>query len=224
MRALLVASVIALAPAAAQADLKPAAQAKFDAGVSQYNAGNYESAITLLEEAYDLDPDPGVLFTWAQAERLAGRCGEAVPRYKKFIASKPSNEAIALATNGIQLCEAEAKGISSTPACTVERPLPWYKDPIGGAVVAGVVGIGVGIGFFVASSGNSDRADSAQTSAQFNDLLDRATLQRRIGVTLTVVGAGLIGGGLVYRHVTKKKSRGAVVGTTGTSLFIAGEF
>ena len=224
MRALLVVSVIALAPAIAHADLKPAAQAKFDAGVAQYNAGHYESAITLLEDAYELDPDPGVLFTWAQAERLAGKCTTAVPRYRKFIASRPSSEAIALATNGIQLCEAEAKGIATAPPCTVAKPLPWYKDPVGGAVVAGVVGLGVGVGFFVASSGNSDRADSAQTSAEFNDLLDRATTQRRIGITLTVVGAGLIGGGLAYRFVKNKKSRGAAVGTTGTSLFIAGEF
>jgi tetratricopeptide (TPR) repeat protein len=224
MRALLAVSVIALAPRAALADMKPAAQAKFDAGVSQYSAGHYESAITLLEEAYELDPDPGVLFTWAQAERLAGKCKEAVPRYKKFIATRPSDEATALATNGIQLCEAEAKGIAPAPACIVAKPLPWYKDPVGGAVVAGVVGIGVGIGFFVASSGKSDRADSAQTSAEFNDFLDQATTQRRIGITLTVVGAGLIGGGLVYRHVRNKKSRGAVVGTTGTSLFVAGEF
>lgn len=224
MRVLLVVSVIALAPAAAIADMKPAAQAKFDAGVAQYNAGNYESAITLLEDAYELDPDPGVLFTWAQAERLAGKCSRAMPRYRKFIASKPSNEAIALASNGIQLCEAEAKGIASAPPCTVSKPLPWYKDPIGGAVVVGVVGLGVGIGFFVASSGNRDRADSAQTSAAFNDLLDRATMQRRIGITLTAVGVGLIGGGLTYRYLVNRRSRGPVVGATGTSLFIAGEF
>lgn len=214
-----VVTLIALVPAIARADLKPAAKAKLDAGLSHYQAAQYESAIVELEAAYEIDPDPGLLFTWAQAERLAGKCGDAVPRYRKFIATKPSDEAIALAENGISLCEATGSG----GGCQTERPLPWYKNPVGGAVVAGVVGIGVGIGFFVAASGNRDRADGAMTSGEFESHLDTATTQRRIGSVLTVVGAGLIGGG-IWWHYHSKKSRGAVVGTTGTSLYVAGEF
>lgn len=220
MRAVVV--LIALVPEVARADLQPAAQAKLDIGLQHYKAGEYESAIVQLEAAYEIDPDPGLLFTWAQAERLAGKCGEAVPRYRKFIASKPSDEAIALAENGISLCE--ATGAKPPPAtCTVEKPLPWYKNPAGGAVVAGVVGIGVGIGFFVASSGNRDRADGATTSGEFERYLDTATTQRRLGALFTVAGAGLVGGG-IWWHYHSKKSRGAVVGTTGTSLYVAGEF
>jgi len=206
----------------ARADLAPAAKAKLDVGLVQYNAGHYEAAIVEFEEAYEIDPDPSLLFTWAQAERLADHCDAAVPRYRQFITSRPSTAAVDLANNGIALCDAASKGI--TPACVAERPLPWYKNPVGGAVVAGVVGLGVGIGFLVAASGNRDSADHAPTSDVFDNYLDRATTERRVGVTFLVVGAGLVGGGLVYHYWTKRSRSRAVVGTTGTSLFVAGEF
>lgn len=208
----------------ARAELSPAAKARLDAGVAHYTAGRYVAAIAEYEAAYAIDPDPQVLFAWAQAERLAGRCGSAVPRYRKYLESRPSADAVELATNLIALCESTAKASTSAPS-TGERSVPWYKDPVGGAVVAGVAGLGVGIGFFVASSGNRDRADTAQTSAQFDAYLDRATTQRRIGATFLVLGAGLVGGGIGY-HLWSRRQRAArpVVGIAGTSLFIAGTF
>lgn len=211
-------------PGIAHAELAAGAKARLDAGLEHYNAGRYEAAIAEFEAAYAIDPDPQLLFAWAQAERLAKRCSAAVPRYRKYLESKPSTDAVTLATNGISLCEASAKPAPVEP-CANERSVPWYKDPVGGAVVAGVVGIGVSIGFFVASSGNRDRADTAQTSAQFEAYLDRATTQRRIGVTFLVVGAGLVGGGIGYHFWSKRgDARGPVVGTTGSSLYVAGEF
>ncbi len=208
----------------ARAELAAGAKVRLDAGLGHYNAGRYEAAIAEFEAAYAIDPDPQLLFTWAQAERLANRCSAAVPRYRKYLESRPSADAVTLATNGIALCEATAKPTPVEP-CTTDRNAPWYKDPVGGAVVAGVVGIGVGIGFFVASSGNRDRADTAQTSAQFEAYLDRATTQRRIGATFLIVGAGLVGGGIGYHFWSKRgRARGPVVGTTGSSLYFAGEF
>jgi len=221
MPRLLVLLVLTFAASRVHAEgLSPAAQARLDAGVTQYNAGNYAAAITEYEAAYALQADPQILFAWAQAERLANRCTLAVPRYRRYLASHPSADATALANNGIALCE--ATGVSSA-ASNPERPLPWYQDPVGGAVVAGVVGIGVGIGFLIASSGNSDRAGSAQTSAAFNDRIDKATTQRRIGVTVMLLGGGLVGGGLGYHYWTKRKHASAtVVSTDGHSLFVAG--
>jgi len=206
-------------PAVAHAELSAAAKAKLDIGLAQYTAGHYEAAIVELEAAYEIDPDPSLLFTLAQAERLAGHCDEAVPRYRQFISSRPSVDAVELANNGIALCKAAApKGVVFT------GELPWYKNPVGGAVVGGVIVAGVGVGFLIAASGTRDRADHAQTSDAFEDYLDRATTQRRIGVTFAVIGAGLVGGGLAYHFWTKRSRSRAVVGSTGTSLFVAGEF
>lgn len=212
---------------AARAELAPAAKVRLDAGLAQYNAGHFEAAIVELEAAYEIDPEPSLLFTWAQAERLAAHCDSAVPRYRKFIASKPSAAAIELANNGIALCEAPRRDgpRREAPASAVSDPsLPWYKNPVGGAVVAGVVGVGVGVGFLIASSASRERADQAATSDVFEDTLAVATTQRRIGITFLVVGAGLVGGGIGYHLWTTRSQARAVVGTTGTSLFVAGEF
>ncbi len=206
----------------ARADLSAPAKAKLDVGLVQYNAGHYEAAIVEFEEAYEIDPDPSLLFTWAQAERLAEHCDAAVPRYRQFISSRPSAAAVDLANNGIALCEVASK--STPPACSAERPLPWYKDPVGGAVVAGVVGFGVGIGFLIAASGNRDSADHATTSDVFDTYLERATTDRRVGVTFLAIGVGLVGGGIGYHYWTKRSRSRAIVGTTGTSLFVAGVF
>src|SRR4051812_16384314 len=172
--ACLLAIVVVVSPAIARADIAPPAKAHLDAGLAQYKAGHYESAIGEFEAAYEIDPDPQLLFAWAQAERLADHCASAIPRYPKYIASKPSAEAADLANNGIALCEAKAQPGATCAAG--ERPVPWYKDPVGGAVVGGTIALGVGIGFLIASSGTSDRAGRAQTSAAFDDLIDRATL------------------------------------------------
>lgn len=215
--------VLGLLQGVARADLSAPAKAKLDVGLAQYNAGHYEAAIVEFEEAYEIDPDPSLLFTWAQAERLAEHCDAAVPRYREFISSRPSAAAVDLANNGIALCAAATTATS--PACAADRPLPWYKNPVGGAVVAGVVGVGVGIGFLIAASGNRDSADHAMTSDVFDSYLDRATTQRRVGVTVLVIGAGLVAGGIGYHYWAKRsRSRTTVVGTMGTSLFVAGEF
>ena len=222
MRATSVLLALVLLHAVARAELSAPAKARLDVGLVHYNAGHYEAAIVEFEAAYEIDPDPSLLFTWAQAERLAEHCDAAVPRYRQYLASKPSAAAVDLANNGIALCE--AKGSGPAPGCAPDAPLPWYKNPVGGAVVAGVVGFGVGIGFFVASNGNRDSAEHATSSDVFETYLDRATTQRRVGVTFLVIGAGLVGGGIGYHLWTKRSRSRAVVGTTGTSLFVAGEF
>lgn len=220
---------LVLGTTTAHAELAPAAKVRLDAGLARYSAGQYESAIVEFEAAFEIDPEPSLLFTWAQAERLAGHCDQAVPRYRRFIASKPSQAAIDLANNGISLCESQRTGGGGPPPPPPPPPrserggLPWYKNPAGGAVIGGVACLGVSVGFFLASNGNRDRADHATTSDVFDDYLDVATTQRRIGVTFLVVGAGLLGGGIGYHLYTRSSSR-TVVGTTGTSLYIAGAF
>lgn len=214
--------VLALSSATARADLSAAAKARLETGLVRYNAGQFEAAIDEIEAAYEIDADPSLLFTWAQAERLAGRCDSAVPRYRRFIASRPSTAAIELANNGIGLCAAKAARDGGPRAADGRRP--WYQNPVGGAVVAGVLGLGVGTGFLIAASGTRDRADRAPTSDAFERELDRATTQRRIGATFLVVGAGLVGGGIAVHLWTTRSAARTVVGTTGSSLFIAGEF
>lgn len=209
-------------------ELKKEAQLRLDAGLREYDSGNYDRAIKEFEAAYGIDPDPDLLLAWAQAERLADKCEVAVPRYRRYLDSKPGAEGVALARSGIDLCVASApkdRPKAHADDCKLVQPLPWYKNPIGGAIVVGVAGIGVGTGFLIAASGNRDVADSAVTSDRFESLLDRATMQRRVGVTLMVFGAALIGGGIGYRYATRpKETPSTVVSTDGRSIFVARTF
>ncbi len=206
-------------------ELKKEAQLRLDAGLREYDSANYDRAIKEFEAAYSIDPDPDLLLAWAQAERLAGKCAAAVPRYRRYLESRPGAEGIALARSGIELCVASAPKERPKAAGDCAPPVPWYKNPIGGAIVVGVAGIGVGTGFLIAASGNREVADSAQTSDRFESLLDRATMQRRIGVTVMLFGAALIGGGVAYHYVTKRKEAPTtVVSTDGRSIFVARTF
>jgi tetratricopeptide (TPR) repeat protein len=223
-------ALVLVASSADARELKKEAQLRLDAGLREYDAGHYERAIKEFEAAFSIDPDPDLLLAWAQAERLAGRCEVAVPRYRRYLESKPGAEGIALARSGIDLCVASAPKERPKPQvgdCSAigEQPLPWYKNPIGGAIVVGGAGLGVGTGFLIAASGNRDIADTAQTSDQFEARLERATMQRRVGVTIMVFGAALIGGGLAYHYVTRRKeSPSTVVSTDGRSIFVARTF
>jgi tetratricopeptide (TPR) repeat protein len=103
MRALLVVLVLTAA-ASAQPALKPEARKHQDAGVELFNQGKYDEAIAEYEAAYKIDPAPKLLFAIAQAKRLGGNCDEAMPVYKKYLETLPSEAQTAAAQTGMQMC------------------------------------------------------------------------------------------------------------------------
>jgi tetratricopeptide (TPR) repeat protein len=223
--AVLVALLLASSVAHAR-PLKPEAQVRLDAGLREYNAARYDRAIKEFEAAYTIDPDPDLLLAWAQAERLARRCSAAAPRYRRYLDSRPGVDGEQLAKSGLELC-AEATKVTPEPAgCTVtgETRLPWYKSPVGGAIVVGIAGLAVGTGFLVAASGNRTLSETALTSDRFEALLDRATTQRRLGAVFLAFGAALIGGGVGYHLMTRGPAPTTVVSTDGRSIFVARTF
>ncbi|MBK8259227.1 MAG: PEGA domain-containing protein [Polyangiaceae bacterium] len=67
-------SVLAVAasmmtPSLAYADATSEARVLFEAGANAYQAGDYKGAIAAFEQAYRIDPRPGLLFSIAQAHR-----------------------------------------------------------------------------------------------------------------------------------------------------------
>ena len=63
--------------AAAPAAMDPGAKERFDRGLAGYQAKEYAAAIRDFRLAYALDPRGEILFAWAQAERMYGRCSQA---------------------------------------------------------------------------------------------------------------------------------------------------
>jgi hypothetical protein len=217
--------------APAHADLEPAAKQRLDAALAAHAKGDFDTASKELEAAYAIDPAPALLYAWAQAKRLGGRCSEALGLYQRFLDTKPTEAQVAATKTGIELCEKE---LAKAPAPPPPPPSPpprddgppaWYKDPIGGALtVGGAAGLGVGLGFVIASRRSEARARDARFRDDFGELLDEATTRRRIGLISMGVGAALLGGG-IYIYATRTRAHGKVAVTTdGRSLLVAGTF
>lgn len=248
-RHLLVILLAVLAPEAARADgkkLSPAAQAHLDAGLKAYADKQFDQAGHEFDLAYQIDPDPSLLYAGAQALRLGSNCKRALELYRQYLETKPKDEQVTAANTGIQQCEAKLAAaepkpkpepvvVKPEPVKPVVEPLPvepkpvhdtprWYMDPIGGALVGGgAIGIGVGIGLYVSGKSAEDRSKTAEFRDDFQALLDKATSRKRLGAIGISAGIGLaVGGVLVYKFRAHKSS--TVVGSTGQTIFIAGAF
>lgn len=61
----------------------------FDSLIEQarvaFEESRHEAAAAALEAAYAVSPVPDVLFNWANAERLAGHCDEALALYDRYL-------------------------------------------------------------------------------------------------------------------------------------------
>lgn len=71
-------------------DKKQVAKQYVDAGLAAQNSGDYDTAITFYQKAYQLVPHPVLIFNIAQAHRLAHREDQAVSLYKRYLTEDPS--------------------------------------------------------------------------------------------------------------------------------------
>jgi tetratricopeptide (TPR) repeat protein len=89
----LVAAAVAVAVLAANlahADPEGDAQGHFKRGVKLYNLGHFQEAIPEFEKAYDLDPQPILLFNIAQSHRQNGNKERALFFYRRYLEEEPN--------------------------------------------------------------------------------------------------------------------------------------
>ena len=67
------------------------AQAWFEQGQTAYSNGEYETAANLFRAVYEVTHAPAVLYDVAQAERLAGRCEQALSDYEEYVRVAPDD-------------------------------------------------------------------------------------------------------------------------------------
>jgi tetratricopeptide (TPR) repeat protein len=72
--------------------------------IELFNAGEYQRAAIEIERAYELQPLPIYLYSWAQAERLAGNCDHASILYRRFLATGPPDDQAELARQQLHRC------------------------------------------------------------------------------------------------------------------------
>jgi tetratricopeptide (TPR) repeat protein len=77
-------SVSLVTPGPARAERQDARR-RYDRATAAFGLGKYEEAATEYEAAFELKPDPALLYNAAQAYRLAGRAPRAIQLYRNYL-------------------------------------------------------------------------------------------------------------------------------------------
>ena len=233
-----IASVVLALAAPSQLLSDPEAQAKFQEAQEAFRNEDYDAAAAAVEAAFLIEPQPMLLYPWAQAERSRGNCAAAVELYQRFLDSDPPEAAATPARENMERCQeqlAEEGGgeeeeiieddeeddlieddepeVDSTPApVNDEQPKAkaWYKDPLGGVLVGvGVAGVGAGAALMGLASSKAGKAADQDTHQAYLDEQDSATKLRNGGAIALSIGGALVLGGVVRYVVVAKKNKQA---------------
>jgi tetratricopeptide (TPR) repeat protein len=195
----------------------------FEEGQSDYKAGQFEQAIALFKQAYELVHDPVYEFNIAQAYRKVFDCENAYDYYQRYLKDAPdatNAEIVKRWLTELQPCvdrarkdheaarraEEDRKGAAVQTHPVAPPPPPETPEPsdggklfrIAGIATAGVgvVGLAVGIGYGVHSA--SLRDELAQKCAARCNWDDPATrsLDSSGEHANTLAKVGYIGGGI----------------------------
>lgn len=79
------------APAPAPSSNKTRAAELYKKSADAYLHGDFGQAITLLDEAYALDPQPVLVYNQARAHEGLGHVDEAITLYEKYLAEEPTS-------------------------------------------------------------------------------------------------------------------------------------
>ncbi len=197
--------------------MHPAAQALYDRALAAFAARDFPAAIRDTEAGYAIDARREFLFTEAQAKRLAGDCRGAVVLYQRFLTTGPPQ--VQVDATHIALARCAQALASRPPEIVLARPAPavppprtpprWWRDPWGlSLVAAGVAGLGIGLGWFIAAEAARADAGEAITWATHQALWSTAESRRDVALIAASVGAAaLIAAGARFTIVRRNARR-----------------
>lgn len=244
---LLIAALCAVpftASAGPSAKDKKDAKAHIKAATEAHKQEKFDVALTELEAAYALDPQPDLLYAIGQVQVKLGNCPEAIMSYEQFLDSKPAQEPADAANEAIKVCREQLAAqqppppppeptpapapAAPPPPPAVPEGKPFYSDVVGDVLVgAGAVAAVTGVSLYVSARGTIDDAEKAPTYAAQQTLVDDAHSKRLYAVIAGSVGVAAIGVG-VWRFTrssgTEKTSVAVVPTTTGGLVTFAGRF
>jgi tetratricopeptide (TPR) repeat protein len=200
-----------------------------------FTSGDFGKAAELTEQAYMIEPNPTLLYPWAQAERENGNCETAIDLYKRFLESNPS-EGLVEATNGnIARCEEQLAAeeleedpdlvvddepVDAEPIVTAEPqpgptptkndagPRAWYRDPAGGVLVGvGVAGIGAGAALMGIAGSRAKSVGDEDLNTEYESERSSANKLNTGGVIALSIGGALVVAGVVRWVVLAKKNK-----------------
>jgi len=207
-----------------------------------YKAGEFEQAVELLRQAYDLFPEPILLYNLARALEGMGDTRGAVEQYRRYLASAtdlPDRGAIErrIETLDAQLAATDAKepAAPAAPALTAlpvrggERRddhaggghsvLPWVTVGVGVAVIGG------GGALAYLASQRHDAAVAEPIQAEAKRLQDQAESYATTANVMFIAGSVVTIGGAVWALLDRRRHPRATAGArlqiTPTSIGVA---
>jgi tetratricopeptide (TPR) repeat protein len=250
MKHLLLVAALCAVPSAAlagpSAKDKKEAKKHIKAATQAHKQEKFDVALTELQAAYALDPQPDVLYAIGQVQVKLGNCPEAIMSYEQFLETTPAPEVADAANEAIRVCRDQLAAQQPPPQPPEANPQPvappsppppppapegkaFYSDVVGDVlVVGGAVAVVTGVSLYVSARGTIDDAEAAPTYAEQQSLVDDAHSKRMYAVIAGSVGVVAIGVG-VWRFTrsgggAEKPSVAVVPTTTGGLVTFAGRF
>lgn len=205
--------VAAAEPGAEQgADAEAQALELFERSEALYREGDFEQAAALLERAYQLHPEPTLLYNLARAREGQGELVAAADAYERYLAAAadaPDRGAIEQRILSLRAREKErleleqqqqraeqrlaeleqrqaAKPKADDDGSVLAGPFPWILLGVG------VTGVGVGIGLGVAAGAKHDAAVEEPVQTAAIDEQERAEALA-LGANVAIVAGSAVG-------------------------------
>lgn len=185
--------IVLLLATAARADAPPVSERVREL----YAKGDYEGVRRELQDAYEKQAKPELLFALGQVELQLGNYAAAIEYYERFITTSPPQDQIALAQQAIGAARMRLKQPPPPPPEPRPQhpPREWYLQDtvlvaIGGAAALG----GGGALIYGQRLGN----DHSGTLSEYDERLGRARSMRWVGVGF-IAGGAIVAGVAIVR-------------------------
>jgi tetratricopeptide (TPR) repeat protein len=196
----LVFSLVGLAGVARADEVETRAVQLFEQSERAYDAGRFNEALRLLDQAYALKKEPVLLYNMGRAHEGAGNLRAAADKYEEFLRAAPDapdRGALEkrIATLRRQLAERDAlakKAGTPTDEHHGAGAVPWI---VGGV---GVAGLGTGIVFGVLANGKHNSAVKEPTGAESDRLNSQARSFASVADVCIIAGAVLLVAGAIW--------------------------
>jgi tetratricopeptide (TPR) repeat protein len=204
---------------------KEEAQKHIAKATEAHQASKFDVALTELEAAYALDPQPDLLYAIGQVHVKLNNCPVAISYYERFLETKPGPEPSTAANEAIKTCRDQlaaqpAPVVEPTPTPVIQpapvAPTPAPAEPrkfdaIGTTLVGlGVVSTIVGVVMYSGAISTLDDAEMAPTYQEHESMVDDAHSKRTLAVIFTAAGVTAIGVG-AWHYLSFRKSESSKV-------------
>ncbi|MCR9163251.1 MAG: hypothetical protein ACE37F_23475 [Nannocystaceae bacterium] len=183
-----------------------------------YAEEKFGQASAAYADAYQDDPNPDYLYGWAQSERRAGNCPQAIELYREYAALRVSEAARSAAATNAKRCGGDIERTPPPPTEATGRPEPqthrdsdreaWRSDAVGLSLVAGGGALGVASLVLAVHSQQQWRlAAEADLEATYARKIDRSRQTRTAAIICGSIGAVALVAGAIRLAVVDRNDR-----------------